>query len=707
MPQNKTWYAMNAAGESAEIEIYDEIGGWGVTAKEFVRDLKELGSPKTINVRINSPGGSVADGMAIHNALKRHDSAIHTHVDSIALSMGSVIAMAGDEVSMYDTALMMIHEPWSFAVGNADEMRKEADVLDKFGDALTNAYVAKTGMDAVEVRSLMQDETWMDAEEALQWGFIDNVIEGGQQRAALSKDVAARFKKTPSALIQADEPIRWQGTNKDCSVINTPTDTREPTIDVEVYFDKENFQQSAQSDDNKGGHIMPESKNVGATADEVQAAADNAAANATAAERERVAGIKSAFTDINASGQFNALIDDAIAQGDTVDEVTKRVAYLNAAGKNSKPVAQDARIEMVADSKDKFKAGVQNSILARAGFAENEAGNEYNGYTLLELARASLRQSGVSVPGNKMNVVGQAFTHSTSDFTTILADTAHKAVLRGFDEASETFEAWTVKGSLSDFKSMSRVGSTAIKALREVKEGGEYKHTTFSDFGEAIQLATYGEMFSVTRQAIINDDMAVFTSVPRKMGRAARRTIGDIAYAALTSNPTMGDGTALFHADHGNLATGVAAIDTANVQAVRTAMMLAKGRETDVTALNISPRYLLCPAALSGSALETQRSTTPISADAKKQTGGVVNIVANTFETITDARLDANSAVAWYMVADPSMYDTIEVAYLDGNETPYLDQQMGWNIDGTEFKVRIDAAAAPMEFASMYKQTGA
>ena len=140
MPKtNQNWYEFKALENGAtEIYVYDEIGFWGITAKDFARDLKELDPKGEINLRINSPGGSVTDGIAIYNLLKNHKAKVNTFVDGLAASMASVIAMAGDTITMPENALMMIHNPWGGAMGDADELRKTADVLDKMKTALVN-----------------------------------------------------------------------------------------------------------------------------------------------------------------------------------------------------------------------------------------------------------------------------------------------------------------------------------------------------------------------------------------------------------------------------------------------------------------------------------------------------------------------------------------------------------------------------------------
>ena len=175
---NNTWYNMTAAeGEtSAEISIYDAIGSFDVNAKQFVDELKDI-SAEVINLRINSPGGSVIDGNAMFNALQRHPAKVITHIDGLAASMASVIAMAGDEVHMADNALLMIHNPWTFSMGDADELRADADLLDKMSASILSSY-GRSQYEADEIKNLMDEETWFTAQEAFDAGFVDHISTG-------------------------------------------------------------------------------------------------------------------------------------------------------------------------------------------------------------------------------------------------------------------------------------------------------------------------------------------------------------------------------------------------------------------------------------------------------------------------------------------------------------------------------------------------
>lgn len=171
----KTWFDIQAkANDEAEIYLYDEIGGWGVTAKSFIDAVRATGA-KRINLRINSPGGSVFDGLAIYNFLRGQD--VTVQIDGLAASISSIIALAGKTVRMAGNGFFMIHNPWGGAVGEADEMRQTADLLDKIRDSLVGTYAAKTGKDHDTIKEWMNSETWFSAAEAKEAGFVDEVTD--------------------------------------------------------------------------------------------------------------------------------------------------------------------------------------------------------------------------------------------------------------------------------------------------------------------------------------------------------------------------------------------------------------------------------------------------------------------------------------------------------------------------------------------------
>ena len=196
----KSWYTIRARASGAEVLIYDEIGAYGVTAKGFLAELGALPNDAALDLRLNSPGGSVFDAVAIFNALKRHAGEITVWIDGIAASAASYIAMAGDTVVMPQNAFLMIHDPSGLVMGTAEDMRSTAEALDKVKGSLIMGYAAKSGKPDAEIAALMAAETWLDAQEALALGLIDRIAE--PVKLAASFDIA-RFRNAPAELTTA------------------------------------------------------------------------------------------------------------------------------------------------------------------------------------------------------------------------------------------------------------------------------------------------------------------------------------------------------------------------------------------------------------------------------------------------------------------------------------------------------------------------
>lgn len=202
MKPERSWFSIeNKAAEKATIYIYDEIGGWGITASQFVAELNQI-KAGAIDLRINSPGGSVFEGVTIYNALRRHDAVVDTYIDGVAASIASVVALAGARVHIAENAFYMIHEPFALTVGTAEEMRKTADTLDQVSKAtIIAAYRKKTGKSDDEITAWMAAETWFSAEEALAAGFAD-VVESDDSEAKndISQFQFKNFRHIPAKI---------------------------------------------------------------------------------------------------------------------------------------------------------------------------------------------------------------------------------------------------------------------------------------------------------------------------------------------------------------------------------------------------------------------------------------------------------------------------------------------------------------------------
>jgi len=196
-----SWYTIRAQTTGAEVVIYDEIGAYGVSAKGFLAELGALPGATPLALRLNSPGGSVFDAVAIYNAIKRHSGTVTVWIDGIAASAASYIAMAGDEVVMPENAFLMIHDPAGMVMGSATDMRAMAEALDKIKGSLLQGYAAKSGRPPEEIAPLMAAETWLDAKDALDLGFADRIAEPVQIAARFDVD---RFRNAPPALAETE-----------------------------------------------------------------------------------------------------------------------------------------------------------------------------------------------------------------------------------------------------------------------------------------------------------------------------------------------------------------------------------------------------------------------------------------------------------------------------------------------------------------------
>lgn len=593
------------------------------------------------------------DGMAMYNILKAHSAQKTVYIDGLAASIASVIAMAGDLIIMPENSMMMIHNPWTMTTGDAEELRKSADLLDKIKEALLTAY-RRSGKSDEEISAIMDAETWFTGAEAVEHGFADELSGVAELAAKFDLSKFGNVPESAAAVAAAVKP--------------------------------------------KKENDMPK-ENVNAT-DKVVIDEKEIRAKIEAENKVRIDGINALFDKFPQEQELamKCIIDQSCS---VEDAQAKLLASLG--NKSQQLGGQPVAVEDTG-AKASLKA-MADVLAARCRVkTDKEVGeNPFRGSTLLDMARASLEKRGFSTTGmDKMAIVANAFTHSTSDFPTLLDNTATKILLAAYDTFPETWRSIATVGQVSDFKVNNRIRLGSFNSLDTVLEGGEYKAGTFGEEYETIQAVTKGKIITMTRQMIINDDLAGFARMAQMLGRAAQRTIGNDVYSIITTNGAMQDGTALFHANHGNLAGAGAAISAATVGSGRSAMRL----QTDINGndyLNIQPSKLVVPVALEDTARVLMSSETDFSSSNSRKP----NPVRNMAEVISDPRLDVNSTTAWYLFADPDMEPVIEVAFLDGQEMPYLETQEGFSVDGVKWKVRLDYGVDSIGFRGGYKNAGA
>ena len=497
-----------------------------------------------------------------------------------------------------------------------------------------------------------------------------------------TKSTNGRFNG-PAYIVTDWEPL-------EISIVSVPADA---TVGVgrsadEIHTSIDTQEDNTRMDQEKNLEVQTEVKSApvetGITQADLQKAMEQ--------ERKRTSEITALFRDFDVDGA-----DEAIVMGVSVDEA--RAMVMDQLRARNKGVS----VTMGEAESDKFRAAAQDAVLMAAGIpvAEPAPGaQELRGYSMIELARESLQRERSSKAsfGDNMELAREAI-NSTSTFPAIMSNLANKSVMVGFNEAETTYQVWAGKGSNRDFKEAARVALSEAGNLELVPEGGQFPQDNLGEASARTKVATYGKLFSLTRQAIINDDLGLFSKIANKYGSAAKRLVNKMVYAQLTGDVTMQDGVALFDAKHGNVAATGEALSVKAIAKAITAMRRQKGITGDAT-LNITPKYLVVPPELEVTAYQIVNSTAAVDG----VNSGVVNPYKGRFVVVADAEL--TNPDAWYLVADATQHDTIEVTYLNGVETPRLETRQGFDVDGIEYKVAFDCGVSALDFRGVYKNAG-
>ncbi len=375
------------------------------------------------------------------------------------------------------------------------------------------------------------------------------------------------------------------------------------------------------------------------------------------------------------------------------------------AARGSEPVAATARGTGAADAA--YRDAMSEALLHRhnPGRAQlTDRAREFRGLTLLELARHALDRRGIATRGlSKMELatealIGRSGLHSTSDFPLILANVANKTLRAAYDTTPRTFTAWARQAVITDFKPVARNQLGGAPDLLRVPESGEFTYGTIGESREVYALVTYGRIVGITRQTLINDDLDAFTRIPSAFGAAAADLESDLVYSIFSTNPNMADGNPLFHASHANLGTAGTISETTLAEAYR---LFGNQRGLEGRQISVLPRYIITPPGVRS--VEARKNVTATTPNAVAG----VNAFANRLEPIEEARLiPAAGPDPWFLAADPSRIDTIEFAYLEGQQGVYTETRSGFEVDGIEIKARHDFAAKAIDWRGLFRNAG-
>ena len=419
-----------------------------------------------------------------------------------------------------------------------------------------------------------------------------------------------------------------------------------------------------------------------------------------AQERSRISGIYEAARKLHVDQK---LADDLVKRGTSLSEARGLLidaAALADAAVETRPHVRAGEL----DATETRRSAVEAALLHRfepGKFRLTDAAREWRGLSLIEMARSFLEAEGTRVKGLGRDEIATRALHTGSDFPQILAGVTNRTLRDAYEAAPRTYQAIARRATVADFKSVQRLQLGEAPQLEKVNEAGEFKRGSIGEAKETYRVETYGKVVGITRQVLINDDLDAFTRVPSLFGTAAATLESDVVWSIFTANLAMADGKTLFHAGHSNLAGTGTALDVANLAKARTAMSKQTGLDGK-TVLNIRPAFLVVPTSLELAAEQLlAQSIVPT------KVGDVVPATIRSLAVVSEPRLDpASGAVPWYLVASPAAIDTIEYAFLEGQDGVFIETRMGFDVDGLEIKARLDFGAKAIDWRGLYKNPG-
>jgi len=806
----KKWFKMQKKGDTLEIMIHDQIGGWGITARSFIDEVKAK-NPKHIDLHLNTPGGSVFEGNAIYNFLEAQDATITVFIDGWAASMGSIIAMTGDHIVMPENTFLMIHNPQIMTAGDSKALRKDADLLDKIKKSAVKAYqrhaVDKT---EEEIAAAMDEETWLSAEEAVEWGLADEMIDPVDV-----EEPENHFGKLqiPENVFAAVMKYDGEVQNEHCFILNDPEEYSEfarmtkrdesskktfsiiagkrketgewenqecrykkgtwSESEARAHARKNGFvkQEFANEDDSnkffksagkpktkgvsgmefydKNGNLVNEKGEIlktkaqldaekmadpakAAHQKEIEEAAKKAREEAATAERTRISEINSIGESLKLKKEFTQKLID---ENKTVDEA--RAAMLDAHLEGNQSVA-DAKV--TGDEKSKKIEGLTNAIMVRAGIETDKEkiqeahGSEFAHCGLQALVRhcAGMTIGNRAYTANSQDV-GSMFLEmlygsgrfspnmamgiNTNDLLSVVSTVANKSLLKGYENANTTFQLVTRMKSFSDLKTGELYKTSEGPDVLEIPEGQAPKLGKISDKKETAKLKKWGRAHSITEEAIINDDLSVFTDMPAKWGRAIARKMNYEFWNLLYSNPTLTeDSTAVFAAAHANLvAVGAGGQITADtLTAAYLAFRNFKGLQPDGGEsadqyLNIVPMFLAVGPSREYIANQyTSSAYLPGGTNPEPNQFGPQGRM--TIQPLVEPLIDAfDTNYPWYVMANPMDVDYALMITLAGRETPKTASRVGGaaEVKGIIYDVEHFFIPKIPDYRGLYKNAGA
>lgn len=699
-----------------ELLFYGTVGSswWDeefFTAKTVREDLATMTGPVT--VRINSGGGIATEGQAIYTALRGYQGAVNVVIEGVAASAASLIAMAGDTITMSPGALLMIHDPANWYVqgrGTEDDHLQAAKSLGVIANAYAGIYAKRADISVEDARAIMKAETYYDGASALEAGFITAIDDDSDEVEPAAFDYRI-YQHAPERLLQAAGAIQRQR-------------PRETVLAMMAGIDPKPA---------KGAKAMaktkpaPKGRITGTTANEGQPplAEDDIEIPVDLEEDEPITaleddedededpGDEAAEGDDEEGGDSVAILDLVAMHGGTVatarEFIANRtplaavVAHYREKGPSvtkHKPGGNTARI--TRDERDTRRIGMTEALAAQIGrrAPADDRARPYMAMSLVELAAMSLGHRGPMRTAYDREQVFMAM-HTTSDFPLALQNALNKELEGRYREAEPTYRQIARMKTFRDFRPHPMVRPGDFPTLLPIGEAGEIKYGTIGEKAESVALASYGIALSISRQTLINDDIGAIADMIADQGRAVARFEDSTFYTMMlggsnADGPTLTETTRqVFNTTDGTKAGTAAAITVASLSLGRAAIM--KRKSLGGNDLNVLPAILLVgPDKLT----EAQQIVAPIQAEQ----AGNVNPFAGALSVVGTAKITGN---AWYLFADPADVPCFVYGYLEGASAPRTRMEEPFGRQGMQLSLEHDFGVGAIDFRGGFKNAGA
>jgi ATP-dependent protease ClpP protease subunit len=685
-----------------EIVLYGTVGAsfWDeeyFTAK-MVREMLD-GRTGPLTVRLNSPGGVASEGQAIYTMLRDYDGEVEVVVDAVAMSAASLLAMAGDKITMRRGSYMLIHDPamlFAEGRGTAEDHKKTATFLDKIADAYADVYASRTGLAKDEARRVMRDETVYTAEEAVAAGFAtDTDDDEAVEAAAFDYRVYAnapeflRGKSRGRVPEYAAVAAMIGGFPRQAKEADMADDTK--AVKPEAADDDEDKKMAVKAEDGtqEGEEDDAPDGKAKASAPRVEMSARQTARLYDTAE---MAGVNVSF------------VSEMIEAGvDFEGALTRITSEWKKAG--DKDIAMHGRetTRILRDERETSRAGMEAAIVAQLSRRdpESDVARPYMGMSLVEMAANSVGYKGSLRSAGDREQAFMAGTHSTSDFPAVFSNALNKMLEARYRDATPTYRDVARRMTFNDFRPHPVIGVGTFPEMGEVLEGGEIKYGTFGEKSESVAVKPYAVAVNITRQMIVNDEMDAIAQIIADRGRAVARFEDKVFYTMLLSGsnadgPTLTETTRqVFNTTDLSKAGSAAAITVTSLSVGRASLRKRVG--IDGEKLNIPASILLVGP---DKETEAQQIVAPIQA----QSAGNVNPFAGTLRVVSTPYLTGNS---WYLFADPADVPCFIYGFLSGFEGPRMRMEEPFGRQGVSMSLEHDFGVGAVDHRGGYKNAGA